>query len=330
MNSIPGFGGFINKIWGRTEARPQEVVQMQTTTAPFQAQRASFIQEGYMKITPAQAGWIGRELGYTGNRKLAPVHVAKLAEYMRRGQWLDKSTLDFARLPTGQLTLVNGHHRMAAQAQTAKDVTWNVVFHDVADEDEIKSLYYRFDTEVRKRSAANIVQGVGLTEAHGVSRETGKALWAASQLIANDMTFRRYRQDQADILMDERLAVCADFAEPARQMELCINKSPGFLRAKLRTVSVFGLALVTFKHQPDAALRFWSGVCEDDGLSKGDPRKTMILDMQSRKGARGLVASHLMAGAKAWNAFLDGRDLKIIKVTGHSVSIDGTPYVVTT
>lgn len=302
---------------------------MNDTTSSSSGQPGSFIREGHIRLNPAQAGWIARELGYSGNRKLAPMHVAKLAEYMRRGQWLDKSTLDFARLPTGRLTLVNGHHRMAAQAQTAKDVVWNVVFHDVGGEADIKSLYYRFDTEVRKRSAANIVQGVGLTDAHGLTKETAKALWAASQLIANGMTFRRYLQDQADIVMDERLAVCADFAEPARQMEARINKSPGFLRSKLRTVSVFGLALVTLKHQPDVALRFWSGVCEDDGLSKGDPRKTMILDMQSRKGARGLVASHLMAGAKAWNAFLAERELKIIKVTGHSVSIDGTPYMVT-
>ena len=58
-------------------------------------------------------------------------------------------------------------------------------------------------------------------------------------------------------------------------------------------------------------------------------RKTLLLDMQTRKGTGGLSSSNLMATAKAWNAFCAGRTLKIIKVTGHDVHLAGTPFVVT-
>lgn len=287
-----------------------------------------FVREGNIGLNPAQAGWVVREMGFNGNRKLSPVHVEKLAEYMRRAQWLDKSTLDFARLPDGRMTLVNGHHRLTAQAKTSATVIWNVVIHDVADDAAIKALYYRFDTEVRKRSSANIVGGVGLANALGVSRETAKALWTAAPLIANGMTFQRYRQAEAGPLMDDLMKVCAAYSEQALVMQGCIDAAPSFIRGRLRRTSTFGLAMVTLKHQPSVAAEFWRGVCEDDGLSKGDPRKTLLLDMQSRVGASGLVAAHLMAGTKAWNAYFGGRSMQIIRVTGHSVKIDGTPFTV--
>lgn len=293
------------------------------------AQRASFISEGNLRLRPAQAGWIARELGYEHNRKVTPLHVAKLAEYMRRGQWLDKSALDFARLPDGRLILVNGHHRMAAQAQTAVDVTWNVIIHDVRNENDVRALYYRFDTEVRKRSAANIVGGVGLAEDCGIRKETATALWNASQIIANDMRFRRYDQvEKIDVLVDERLTVCRNFASQAKVMERFISTAPAFIRPKLKTVSIFSIALVTLLHQPVGAEAFWSGLCEDNGLRKGDPRKTLLMDMQVRGTTGSLVAAHLMAAAKAWNAFYEDRPLKIIKITGHPVEILGTPYTV--
>lgn len=288
-----------------------------------------FIREGNARLNPAQAGWVVREMGFSGNRKLSPAHVEKLAEYMRRGQWLDKSTLDFARAPTGGLTLINGHHRLTAQAKTSADIVWNIVIHDVADDASIKALYYRFDTEVRKRSAYNIVNGVGLSETHGISKDVAAALWNASTLICAGMTFSRYRKDEIGPLMDDRMAICAAYAAEAKDMQGYIDLAPGFLRRKLKTVSVFGLAMVTLKHQPSKAAEFWHGLCEDDGLSKGDPRKSLLLDMQSRSGADGLLASKLMAGAKAWNAYSAGRSMQHIKVTGHSVRIDGTPFTVT-
>ncbi|MFV0410615.1 MAG: hypothetical protein ACK5LJ_13280 [Paracoccus sp. (in: a-proteobacteria)] len=302
---------------------------MQDNASNQGPQHHSFLSEGHVRLNPAQAGWVGRELGYSRNRKLSPAHVERLAEIMSRGQWLDKSAIDFARLPGGRLILVNGHHRMAAQAKTGRDIVWNVAFHDAPDEDGVKALYYRFDTDLRIRSSANIVSGIGLCDDLSLSKGTGKALWDSASLIADGMVFQRYRPGEARPLNDDLVVICHEYAEQARAFQPMVASAPSFMRRKLQRSSTFGLAMVTLKYSPILANEFWTGLCEDDGLMKGDPRKALLTDMQTRVGASGLFAAHLMAGAKAWNAYHGGRRMQIIKVTGHSVSIDGTPFTVT-
>lgn len=302
-----------------------------TAPTPLGQPQLSFVREGHVKFTPAQAGLVLKWCRYERQRdeNRARAHIATLAEEMQRGSWLAKSQLDFARLGT-RLVLVNGHHRMRAQIQSGQDILWNIAIHDCASETELRSLYYRFDTNVRKRTASNIMDGIGFAADVGVKKETATALWGAAQLIADGMRFRRYTQNGASrgMLTDERLSTCHEYANEAKFYEACIRAAPGHMRRKLRTVSMFALAMVTLKHDPETARAFWKGLAEDDGLNKGDPRKSLLLDMQARSGMTGLAVAQLMAGARAWNAYRAGRELKIIKVTGNAVAIDGTPYVV--
>jgi len=302
-----------------------------TAPTPMGQPQLGFIREGHVKFTPAQANMVLKWCRYERQRDetKARSHIATLAEEMRRGSWLEKSQLDFAR--TGQrLVMVNGHHRMHAQIESGQDILWNIAIHDCASETELRGLYYRFDTNLRKRSAANIMDGVGFAADVGLKKETATALWGAAQVIADGMRFRRYTQNAGHraILTDERLAICHEYAAEAKFYEGCVKAAPGYMRRRFRTVSMFALAMVTLKNEADTARDFWRGLSEDDGLHKGDPRKTLLLDMQARSGMSGLAVAQLMAGARAWNAYRAGRDLKIIKVTGHPVPIDGTPYVV--
>lgn len=302
-----------------------------TAPTPMGQPQLSFICEGHVTFTPAQANMVMKWCRYERQRdeNRARSHIATLAEEMRRGSWLEKSQLDFARIG-GRLVLVNGHHRMRAQIESGQDILWNIAIHKCASESELRGLYYRFDTNLRKRSASNIMDGVGFADDADIRKETAKALWGAAQLIKDGMRFRRYSQAEGarSILTDERLAICHEYVEEARFYESCVKSAPGHMRRKLRNVSMFALAMVTLKNDPEKARQFWQGLAEDDGLNKGDPRKTLLMDMQARSGMSGLVAAHLMAGTRAWNAYREGRDLKIIKVTGHSIPISGTSYVV--
>jgi hypothetical protein len=306
-----------------------ESTHMQDRATPLTLQQSStFVREGFVTFTPAQANMVLRECRYERQRdeSKAKAHIATLAEYMRRGQWLEKSQIDFARLPTGRLILVNGHHRMHAQILAASNILWSVVIHDCAGDHEVRGLYYRFDTNLRKRSSSNILSGIGFADDAGLKKQTATALWNSAPVILDGLKFKRYAQQERSVLTDDRIVLCRQYLDEARFMETAIAAAPAFMRRKLMSVSVFALAMVTLKHCPEKAGTFWKGLCEDDGLTKGDPRKTLLADMQSRSG--GLLASSMMATAKAWNAHYQGRDLKIVKVTGHHVPVSGTPFTV--
>lgn len=302
-----------------------------TAPTPLGQPQLGFIKEGQVKFNPVQANMVLKWCRYERQRdeNKARSFIALLAEDMRRGTWLEKQQLDFARVD-GRIVMVNGHHRMRAQIESGQDIVWNIAIHDCASEAELRSLYYRFDTNLRKRSASNIMDGVGFAEDVGLKKETATALWSAAQLIEDGMKLRRYTMNSGAraMLTDDRLAVCHEYAAEAKFYEGCIRVAPGHMRRKLRTVSMFALAMVTLKNEPETARNFWAGLAEDDGLNKGDARKTLLLDMQARSGMSGLAVAPLMAGARAWNAYRAGRGLKIIKVTGNPVPIDGTPYVV--
>lgn len=286
--------------------------------------------EGFVSLTASEASILFDACRYAKNRALSPVHVSKLAEYMRRGQWLEKSPLDFARPPDGRLVLINGHHRLAAQIEAGRSLKWCIIIHDVGSEAEIQQLYYRFDTEFRKRSGANIASGLGLDEEYGLSKQTSTALWDASLVIANNMKFTANAESKASILLDERRAICDEYQEAAGLMNMIMETAPNHVKRKLLSISFFSVALVTLKHQEDKALEFWKDLCDDDGLTKGDPRKTLLHYMIDRKESVKHRAAHMLSAARAWSTFFEGRELKIMKVTGYVVPILGTPFIART
>jgi hypothetical protein len=67
-------------------------------------------------------------------------------------------------------------------------------------------------------------------------------------------------------------------------------------------------------------------VAENDGLRKNDPRATLINDILTRMIGTGSIRQKVQQPAVAWNAFCEGRDLKIIKcLDGAKLTLWGTP-----
>lgn len=291
-----------------------------------------FVREGFVTFTPAQAATVLRECRYERQRNetKAKAHINALAEQMRRGLWLPKTQIDFACLG-GRMILVNGHHRMHAQIASAVNIVWSVVVHDCATEAEVAGLYWKFDTTLRKRSAENILDGIGFADAVGLSRTAAKSLWDAVPIISLGLKFYRYQADGANsgsMLPDERQEIARGYAEEARNANALLALAPPLVRRRMFVASRFAVMIVTLRHVPDTADTFWRGFCEDDGLAKGDPRKTLLHDMQTRPLNPGMQAQHMMAIARAWNAYFDGRQMTHLKVTGHAVPVAGTPFTV--
>ena len=289
----------------------------------------SFIHEGFVVFTPDHAKAVLENCRYERQRDetKARSHITSLAEQMRRGLWLPKTQIDFANV-NGRKVLVNGHHRMHAQINAGVNILWNVVVHDCANEADIVSLYWKFDTTVRKRSTNNVVNGIGLAADLGIEKSWANALWNAAQILQLGLRFYFHERDGAALLPDERVAFCRDYATEALIYQNAAKKAIQPVRTKLRKASFFAPGLAILRHDHDAAHEFITGICEDDGLAKGDPRKTLLADMQVRRGTSGLYSAQMMSFALAWNAYRAGRELRVIKVTGSAVRLAGTPFTV--
>lgn len=324
------------KTGAHPKAAPKESIHMQSTELQLTVQpmqhAATFVREGFVTLNPAQMNVILRECQYDRQRAISADHVSVLAEMMRRGLWERKDKIDFASLD-GRLILVNGYHRANAQIDAGQNIEWTIVIHSCATDAEVRSLYYRFDTNVRKRSDENILNGVDFASENKIRATTAKALFGAAPMIANGLlsgTVKSAENIFAKRIMDDRLETARVYAPAALVLENLIALAPEPVRKKLRIKTIFAVALVTVHHQPEVAANFWGGLTKNDGLRRGDARATLLQDIMSRNFHAGLVSQGFAVPAIAWNAFWDRRDLKVInKVSaGRTIRLHGTPYTV--
>lgn len=326
------------KEQGQHRSAAPESTHMEPTPI-FQSSQdpLGFVREGFVTFTPAQASAVLRECTYDRQRKIDKLHVATLRELMQRGSWTPKDKLDFA-IMGGRLILVNGYHRMTAQADSGKSIEWTVAIHECRDIADVRGLYFKFDTNVRKRSENNILQGVGFGEQHGILAKTAKALYRAAPIIASGLMVGSVQirgGSTADLrvqrIVDARLEFAEQFAAEAKAIETLMKPADKRVAGKMMSGGFFAVALVTMKHQPEKAHEFWGELFLNDRLRRGDPRSTLHGDMLTRDYKHGILQQTVVVPTKAWNAFFEGRDLKIIKVQhGQQLRLMGTRYTVRT
>lgn len=308
---------------------------MQNNVLPLIEQgRSPDIREGFQSLSPSDAAAILEHCSYDRQRRIDAMHSETLREMMQRGAWLEKSQIDFGRMPDGKLWLVNGHHRLTAQARSGRTLLWAIAVHDCKSVDDLRTLYYRYDTNVRKRTSENILQGVDFAGQHGLTKQVARSLFDAAPIIASGMSVGTRNPSLetalARRLTDQRMATAERFVAEASIYQACVDPAPASIKRKLLLPTITAVALVTIRHEPEIAAEFWSGVAENDGLRRGDARATLIQDLTARNGKSGSAHQFLVVAAKAWNAYHSGRLLKIIKVNaGHTTKISGTPYEVT-
>lgn len=300
------------------------IKSLQTSKDPL-----AFIQDGVAVWTPRHANTVFQRCRYKRNRdeSKAKMHIDALARQMRNDEWLPRSPLDFARLPEGTLTLVNGHHRLLAQVQSGRDIEWQIIIHDCEDEAEIAELFWRFDTVLRKRSVQNVLAGVNAAENLGLTKQGSVALARAVIFIDNGMR-PNVGQHSKLYTPAEKLRLMADWQQEGVLYEAAIEPAQTRLRGKLFGGQVMAVALVTFRANADKAHEFWNGIAADDGLTRGDPRKTLLDFLRDTHGASTGLTATAVACARAWAAWDAGRDLGMIRVGRASVRIAGTNVTV--
>jgi hypothetical protein len=291
---------------------------------------SNFVREGVTRLNPAQAAFVLRQFAYARNRDVskAQVHVATLTEIMRRGGWTPREQIAFARLG-GRLILMNGHHRMAAQAASGVDIEWSIVIHDCRSESEVAALYTTFDTNIRKRSDENVMSALDVAAILNVNSRFARGAWRAAPFLAVGLdTSRGANIGLARSISDERLRIVRVWERETQELQRAMSTGDGFIRDKVtRSGSVCATALVTMRADLKNGFEFWRGLSENDGLKRGDPRGTLrewLMDGTTRRS----VSAPPFAVARAWNAFVEGDDLRILRISGAPIRIAGTTYTV--
>lgn len=288
----------------------------------------TFVQEGFVTLRADQANQILLHAEYDRQRKIDQLHVDVLADIMKRGQWAPKDKIDFARMGN-TLIMVNGYHRMRGQVQCGKTIEWTIVIHPCKTVEQVRALYYKFDTNTRTRQASQILAGIDFADKNELAKQTATALYNAIPVIASGFSKSRTDRDHlTNRVVDRRVAYAEKYVPAAKVYEGCLAGLQPRIKSKFLSAGVMAVALVTLQEQPGTALEFWSGAAQNDGLRIGDPRRTLHLDMVSRQLNAGSALQAIYVPTHAWNAWFENRTLKIIKVPSYrtKVTITGTRF----
>jgi len=282
------------------------------------------LREGRMVITPTFAGRVLAELNYDAQRPLAPLHVAFLADHMRRGTFRPGSQLAFARLGE-KLVLTNGQHRLQAVVDSGRQVEFQILIQDMETPQQVSAAYYTFDRGGRARGIGDVLASVGIIEKYAIPKRVANAVFQAYPILQSGFQQPHAVGDPAARNDDVRLVALDAWWPHAKEFHRLTEAAPRWAKERLTTSQGVAAGMLTIKHQPKAAEAFWSAVAEDSGLQRDDPRKTLLTDMASRPWKRqSLDGCHVIAAA--WNAFYEGRPLKLIRVHERSrLMFAGTP-----
>lgn len=287
-------------------------------------------ETGVVYVAPGIAKRILAELNFPGQRPVDTGRVYGHRHAIIKGDWLEGHAITFALMSDGRIWLVDGQHRLTAISENDAPVPVTIRTVPVESEAEARHFYAGFDQKKSVRTDKQILDAVGIAKETGLSSKMTSAVYAAAPLLLNDLeplTGSANIKKRPDMfLQHNKLEIVQEWAKEAREYEQLIKSAKKGLLMALRATGVVAVALYTLRHQPATAKQFWSGLAENDGLRKNDPRSTLIDDLLTRTLATGSVRQRVQQPALAWNAFCEGRDLKIIKcIDGAAITLWGTP-----
>ncbi len=285
---------------------------------------------GVISLSPGTAKKILDELNFPGQRKIDSRRVFAHVHAIVKGDWMESYPIHFAALPDGRIWLVDGQHRLTAISSQQAPTPVSVRIVSVGSEKEARTFYVGFDGAGSVRTNVQILDAIGIGEALGLTNRTTRAVYEAAPLLLNGLEpicGAKAQKEHAMIHMQSsRLAVVNEWAKQAKQYEDITKAAGKGLYEALKRTGPTAVGLYTLRHQPARAIEFWTGVANNDGLRRGDARHTLIGDLMTRDVTNGAVRQRVQQSVLAWNAYCQGRDLKIIKcIVGAEIVVWGTP-----
>lgn len=261
---------------------------------------------------------------FSRQRAIADLNKRRLGVEMDNDRFIPGTTVYFAVLPDKSMLILNGNHCLEAICLTGRPQWMVFIFCQVADEAEAARLYGCFDIQ-KTRTWADAARAIGVEKKMAMSNTAMPAVGHIMQNFSYNP-----RNVEANMSRDARFAAMKPYEEAAALLQGAMAGSPRHHKDAIRRKGVMAVALETLRYQPGHAMVFWKDLAHDDGLAKGDPRKTLLRWLINPTAGGGLTGANapntLSRGAiAAWNAWYRGDALQHLRPQVGEIFILGTP-----
>lgn len=289
------------------------------------------VSTGAMTVGPDVARlWLAQH-HYAGQRRLAEARVRLYQAEMTRGLWR-LSDLRFARLPDGQMFLMNGYTRLQAVLGSGQEQPFTLTVVDVSSMSEVAAEYATLDAH-RVRQTKDLLRGYDLEGALGFPISDQDRVARTAGIVASG--FARSGSLRFARTIQFRLAYLLEWAPTARTLFEAIHTghAPDMVALRIHNAPIFAVALVTARFEPEKAQKFWGSVSANDGLRRGQPDWILrdFLARLSTSTVREYPAMERRVAA-CWNAFMEGRTMGFVAAHPNAdgdwapIKLIGTPY----
>lgn len=294
-------------------------------------QRAGWVMEGSAVVTPDMAQTILQTCGFDGQRTVFDHQVNLLLATAESGEWLDDDQLSFCVLPDGSKYMVNGYHRMHMVIAYGKPLRFYFRMIPAKDMAHVRRIYVQFDTMIRKRSDAEIIDAMDVLDTFGLSGAVATKIYRAAPLLANKMRFYNY-QTMPEIISNvtNKFRAAETYWAIGKTYQDYLTDATQRHKRRMLIPAIVATAMLTIKYQPEKAEKFWRSVASMEGLAINDPRLTLAKTLDERQYTviykNGTIPDAAIDASLAWNAFYRGRSLQYIR-TGSckKYKLDGIP-----
>lgn len=252
-------------------------------------------------VTPVTAKqWLDGATEFK-NRSIKDAVVLKYSRDMQNGVWqLNGETIKFASR-NGSAVMIDGQHRALACIKSGENFTSLVVFG--VDEETYESM-----DSGTVRQPADFLQRSGSQYVHSV-------VAAARMIFADKVTGNPMTRSRSSIGTNQEILEIVAATPELEQSAIAVYKIAGG-HSKLLTPSLAAYLFYRFG-QVDAGWRdlFFGGLYRGVGLVEKSPilvlRNRLIDDLTSVKKTTLPVKAALTI--KAWNAFVEGREISLLR-----------------
>ena len=279
--------------------------------------------DGYQVITPEIAQQWLASWNYEHQRPIRAYQVNSLANEITNGRFREKTQINFCQLGD-DFHLTNGQHTLSAIIKAKQPVLLSVVVLIVQNKKQIADDFTRHDTHLTRQLAVSLVAHeinktleVTATELNWITAAVNYYAW---------MIGESYLKSNTQMTNDVKLNLVVKYGALARDALRVYHEPNSKRRDYMVKRTTLACAMHVYNWNPEACVAFYGEISKDNGLLIGDPRKTLLDYMRETRSdygrglgpvARKAVPYHyfVKAQAIAFNAFINRKQLKFIKVT---------------
>lgn len=285
-------------------------------------------------VTPQMAAAMLATMSYERQRRIRARHVEGLARELRRGAFkpgpIEINTVG------GVPYLIDGYHRLHAIVAAGVAAELIVVEREVGTMAAVDANYAVVDTGL-VRSSGDRTTAYDLPARFGVGRSWVSALGHAVAGIAGGFEYDHNDPYMRDAVRSDtvRILLMEDWLPELRRLLAVVEGVRGAWAdrnfRKTRVGPTLGVILVTLRHQPHLAERFWGDVVRNDGLRVNQPERVLTDFLERTKVESIGPRAFSRAVANCWNAAYEGRSLTYAlrnkeKAAALPIKLKGTPY----